>query len=147
MYKEYLAEFWYSAIALENSKVSFSILTGGVYGEVGVNTYRNAIGAHYLSHSSEYVAPPSIDIVRQWFPTIRFGEEVSAKGTLRKSLLPLRWRSGNDAHVDDADIRPIYDEEPMAEVQTTAEINVFAIGQQHTEQPEFNNEKERLTRI
>ncbi|GKC59180.1 hypothetical protein Tco_1086778 [Tanacetum coccineum] len=39
-------------------------------------------------------------------------------------------RSGNDAHADDADIRPIYDEEPMAEVQTTAEINVFAIGQQ-----------------
>ncbi|GJT84793.1 hypothetical protein Tco_1066510 [Tanacetum coccineum] len=36
-------------------------------------------------------------------------------------------RSGNDAHADDADIRPIYDEEPMAEVQTTAKINVFAI--------------------
>nr|GEZ03994.1 hypothetical protein [Tanacetum cinerariifolium] len=49
-------------------------------------------------------------------------------------------RSGNDAHDDVADIRPIYDEEPMAEVQTTAEIDVFAIGQQHTEQPEFNNE-------
>nr|GEV30038.1 reverse transcriptase domain-containing protein [Tanacetum cinerariifolium] len=48
-------------------------------------------------------------------------------------------RSGNDAH-DDAYIRPIYDEEPMAEVQATAKINVFAIGQQHTEQPEFNNE-------
>nr|GEW17492.1 hypothetical protein [Tanacetum cinerariifolium] len=45
----------------------------------------------------------------------------------------------NDAHADDADIRPIYDEEPMAEVQTTAEINVFAIGQQHTEQLGFNN--------
>ncbi|GJZ80768.1 hypothetical protein Tco_0645762 [Tanacetum coccineum] len=56
-------------------------------------------------------------------------------------------RSGNDAHVDDADIRPIYDEEPMAEVQTTAEINVFATGQQHTEQPEFNNEGEVLHRI
>nr|GEV43011.1 hypothetical protein [Tanacetum cinerariifolium] len=42
----------------------------------------------------------------------------------------------------DANIRPIYDEEPMAEVQTTAEINIFAIGQQHTEQPEFNNEGE-----
>ncbi|GJS23574.1 hypothetical protein Tco_0452206 [Tanacetum coccineum] len=27
--------------------------------------------------------------------------------------------SGNDAHADDADIRPIYDEEPMVEVQTT----------------------------
>ncbi|GJZ22225.1 retrovirus-related pol polyprotein from transposon TNT 1-94 [Tanacetum coccineum] len=51
-------------------------------------------------------------------------------------------RSGNDAHVDDADIRPIYDEEPMTEVQTTAKINVFATGQQHTEQPEFNNKGE-----
>ncbi|GJS84601.1 hypothetical protein Tco_0751142 [Tanacetum coccineum] len=51
-------------------------------------------------------------------------------------------KSGNDAHADDADIRPMYDEEPMAEVQTTAEINVFAIGQQHTEQPEFNNNGE-----
>ncbi|GKG07432.1 hypothetical protein Tco_0330401 [Tanacetum coccineum] len=46
--------------------------------------------------------------------------------------------SGNDAHVDDADIRPINNDEPMAEVQTTAEINIFATGQQHTEQPEFN---------
>ncbi|GJT27682.1 retrovirus-related pol polyprotein from transposon TNT 1-94 [Tanacetum coccineum] len=51
-------------------------------------------------------------------------------------------RSGNDAHADEADIKPIYDEEPMAEVQTTAEINVFATGQQHTKQPEFNNEGE-----
>nr|GFA23341.1 Gag-Pol polyprotein [Tanacetum cinerariifolium] len=49
-------------------------------------------------------------------------------------------RSGNDAHADDADIRPIYDEKLMAEVQTTAEIDVFAIGQQYIEQPEFNNE-------
>ncbi|GJS63947.1 hypothetical protein Tco_0678511 [Tanacetum coccineum] len=88
MYKEYLAEFWYSATALENSKVSFSIPTGGIYGEVRVNTFRNAIGAHYLPHSSEYVAPPSIDVVRHWFPTIRYGEEVSAKGTIRKSLFP-----------------------------------------------------------
>nr|GFC92762.1 hypothetical protein [Tanacetum cinerariifolium] len=51
-------------------------------------------------------------------------------------------RSGNDTHTDVTDIRPIYDEEPMAEVQTTAEIDVFAIGQQHTEQPKFNNEGE-----
>nr|GEY87097.1 hypothetical protein [Tanacetum cinerariifolium] len=51
-------------------------------------------------------------------------------------------RSGNDAHDDDAYIRPIYDEEPMTEVQTTAEIDVFAIGQHHTKQPEFNNEGE-----
>ncbi|GKE91645.1 hypothetical protein Tco_1572740, partial [Tanacetum coccineum] len=51
-------------------------------------------------------------------------------------------RLRNDAHADDADIRPIYNEEPMAEVQTTAKINIFATGQQHTEQPEFNNEGE-----
>ncbi|GJV33055.1 hypothetical protein Tco_1393455 [Tanacetum coccineum] len=92
MYKEYLAEFWYSAKALENSKVSFSIPTGGIFREVGINTFRNAIGAHYLPHSSEYVAPSSIDDVRQWFPTIGYEEEVSAKGTLRKSLIPPRWR-------------------------------------------------------
>ncbi|GJU14523.1 hypothetical protein Tco_1142489 [Tanacetum coccineum] len=49
-------------------------------------------------------------------------------------------RSGNDTDADDADIRPIYDEEPIAEVQLTAECNIFAIGQQHTEQPEISNE-------
>ncbi|GJV35826.1 hypothetical protein Tco_1408303 [Tanacetum coccineum] len=43
---------------------------------------------------------------------------------------------------NDADIRPIYDEEPMAEVQMTADDNVSATGQQHTEQPESNNEGE-----
>ncbi|GJT03252.1 hypothetical protein Tco_0824421 [Tanacetum coccineum] len=46
-------------------------------------------------------------------------------------------RSGNDTDADDAYIRPIYDEEPMAEVQLTAECNIFAIGQQHTEQPKI----------
>ncbi|GJS57848.1 hypothetical protein Tco_0652632 [Tanacetum coccineum] len=49
-------------------------------------------------------------------------------------------RSGNDTDADDADIRPIYDEEPMAEVQLTAECNIFAIGQQHTEQLEISHE-------
>ncbi|GKG31000.1 hypothetical protein Tco_0423488, partial [Tanacetum coccineum] len=29
--------------------------------------------AHYLPHSSEYVAPPSIDVVRQWF--LKNGQE------------------------------------------------------------------------
>ncbi|GJZ68146.1 integrase, catalytic region, zinc finger, CCHC-type containing protein [Tanacetum coccineum] len=56
-------------------------------------------------------------------------------------------RSGNDAHADDADIRTIYDEEPMVEVQTTAKINVSATGQLHTEQPEFNNEGETVAQF
>nr|GEV22155.1 retrovirus-related Pol polyprotein from transposon TNT 1-94 [Tanacetum cinerariifolium] len=92
MYKEYLAEFWYSAKALENSKVFFSIQPGGIFGEVRVNTFRNSIGVHYLPHSSEYVAPSSIDVFRQWFPMIGYEEVVSAKGTLIKSLFPPRWR-------------------------------------------------------
>ncbi|GJZ08169.1 hypothetical protein Tco_0542452 [Tanacetum coccineum] len=46
-------------------------------------------------------------------------------------------RSGNDTNVDNADIRPICDEELMAEVQLTVECNIFAIRQQHTEQIEI----------
>ncbi|GKA30062.1 hypothetical protein Tco_0716307 [Tanacetum coccineum] len=64
----------------------------GIYVEVGVNTFSNAIGAIYLPHSSKYVAPPSIDIVKPWFETIMYVEVVPAKGTLKKSLLPPRWR-------------------------------------------------------
>ncbi|GJX65578.1 hypothetical protein Tco_0299921 [Tanacetum coccineum] len=73
-----------------NNKVSFSIPTGGIYGVLGLNTFRKLIEAHYLSHSSDYVDPPSINIVRPWFSTIRYGEEVSSKGTLKKNLLPPR---------------------------------------------------------
>ncbi|GKG14289.1 hypothetical protein Tco_0353889, partial [Tanacetum coccineum] len=51
-------------------------------------------------------------------------------------------RSGNDAHVDDVDIRPKYDEEPMDEVLMFSDDNVSATRQQHTKQPEFNNEGE-----
>ncbi|GKC23435.1 hypothetical protein Tco_1025585 [Tanacetum coccineum] len=49
-------------------------------------------------------------------------------------------RLGNDTNTNDADIRPIYDEEPMVEVQLTSKCNIFAIGQQHTEQPKIINE-------
>nr|GEY40301.1 hypothetical protein [Tanacetum cinerariifolium] len=64
-------------------------------------------------------------------------------------------RSGNDTDADDAVIRPIYDEEPMAKVHLTAEFNIFAIRQQHTEQPEIINDgrvdqcptKDHLTRF
>ncbi|GJZ52397.1 hypothetical protein Tco_0606912 [Tanacetum coccineum] len=47
-------------------------------------------------------------------------------------------------NADDAIIQPIYDEELMAEVQLTAECNIFAIGQQHIEQPEIIVEDLRL---
>nr|GFC72793.1 hypothetical protein [Tanacetum cinerariifolium] len=89
-YKEYLSKFWYSAKALDNSKVYFSIPTGEIYGAIGLNTFRKAIGAHYMSYFSDYMDPPSIDIVRTWFTTIDYEEEVSSKGTLKKSILPPR---------------------------------------------------------
>nr|GFB49892.1 hypothetical protein [Tanacetum cinerariifolium] len=54
-------------------------------------------------------------------------------------LNTLESRSGNDTDADDADIRPIYNEEPMAKVQLTTKCNIFSIGQQHTERPEIIN--------
>nr|GEV80388.1 hypothetical protein [Tanacetum cinerariifolium] len=49
-------------------------------------------------------------------------------------------RSGHDADADDVDIQPVYEEEPMVGVPLTTKCNIFAIGQQHTEQPEIINE-------
>ncbi|GKE83671.1 hypothetical protein Tco_1557413, partial [Tanacetum coccineum] len=49
-------------------------------------------------------------------------------------------RSRNDTDADDADIRPIYDKEPIDKVQLIAECNIFAIGQQHIEQLEISHE-------
>ncbi|GJW10239.1 hypothetical protein Tco_1576066 [Tanacetum coccineum] len=89
-YKEYLSELWYTAKALKNSKVWFSTPIRGILGKVRVNTFRNAIGAHYLSHSTEYVATPPLETIRAWFSTIGYSEEIRAKGTLRKSCLPPR---------------------------------------------------------
>ncbi|GJX92839.1 hypothetical protein Tco_0347425 [Tanacetum coccineum] len=45
-------------------------------------------------------------------------------------------RSGNDTHVEDADIKPANDKEPMAEVQLTTQHNVLAYEQQHSMQSE-----------
>ncbi|GJU29993.1 hypothetical protein Tco_1173582 [Tanacetum coccineum] len=91
-YKEYLSEFWYTANTLEDSNVWVSTPTGGVRGDIGITTFRNALRAQYLPHSSMYVSPPSITTVRPWFATIRYNEEIRAKGTLKNSFLPPRWR-------------------------------------------------------
>ncbi|GJT98397.1 hypothetical protein Tco_1093915 [Tanacetum coccineum] len=73
-------------------------------------------------------------IALQMHGLIYFGEE---HNTLR-----LKMVHNIDQLQKKLDRRPIYDEEPIAEVQMTVEINVFAIGQQHAEQPEFTNEGE-----
>ncbi|GJZ59997.1 hypothetical protein Tco_0615813 [Tanacetum coccineum] len=41
---------------------------------------------------SMYVSPPSITTTRPWFATIGYNGEIEAKGTLKKSFLPPRWR-------------------------------------------------------
>ncbi|GJV31764.1 hypothetical protein Tco_1392164 [Tanacetum coccineum] len=63
---------------------------------------------------------------------------VTESSGTKSEVHDIRSRSENDAN---ADTKPIYDEKPIAKVQLTAECNIFAIGQQHTEQPEFNNER------
>ncbi|GJV14557.1 hypothetical protein Tco_1359880 [Tanacetum coccineum] len=85
-------EFWYTAKTLDDSKIWVSTPTGGIRGNIGINTFRNALRAHYLPHSSMYVSPPSITIVRPWFATIGYSGEIGAKGTLKKSFLPPKWR-------------------------------------------------------
>nr|GEY42395.1 hypothetical protein [Tanacetum cinerariifolium] len=45
-------------------------------------------------------------------------------------------RSGNDTHTDDADINLVKDKQPMVEVQLSAEHNILANEQQHSEQSE-----------
>nr|GEW79681.1 retrovirus-related Pol polyprotein from transposon TNT 1-94 [Tanacetum cinerariifolium] len=63
---------------------------GGIRGEISITTFRNALRAHYLPHSNEYVSSPSLEVVRLWFVTIGYNREIGAKGTLKKSCLPLR---------------------------------------------------------
>ncbi|GJU45676.1 hypothetical protein Tco_1202942 [Tanacetum coccineum] len=62
-YKEYLSEVWYTTKTLDDSKIWISSPIGGVRGDIGIITFRNALRAEYLPHSSMYVPPPSITIV------------------------------------------------------------------------------------
>ncbi|GJV14979.1 hypothetical protein Tco_1360302 [Tanacetum coccineum] len=92
-YKKYLMKFWYTAKVLKDStKVWFSTPMGGIMREVGVTSFRNAIGANYLYHSRDYAHPPTIEVIREWFPTIGYNRTIEATCTLKKGLLPPRWR-------------------------------------------------------
>ncbi|GJZ15339.1 retrovirus-related pol polyprotein from transposon TNT 1-94 [Tanacetum coccineum] len=76
-------------VELEGSKIWVSIPTRGIREETGVNTFKNAIRANY---SNEYVASPSLTIIRPWFSSTGYNGEIWATRTLKKSCLPPRWR-------------------------------------------------------
>ncbi|GJV45762.1 hypothetical protein Tco_1430298 [Tanacetum coccineum] len=78
-YKEYLSEFWNTTKVLPDSKIWVSTPTGEVRGEIGITTFRNALRAQYLPHSSMYVPPPSITTIRPWFATIGYNGEIREK--------------------------------------------------------------------
>ncbi|GJV87258.1 retrovirus-related pol polyprotein from transposon TNT 1-94 [Tanacetum coccineum] len=64
----------------------------GIRGDIGINTFRNALRAHYLPNSSMYVPSPFITTVRPWFATVGYSGEIGAKGTLKKSFFPIMRR-------------------------------------------------------
>ncbi|GJX96319.1 hypothetical protein Tco_0352117 [Tanacetum coccineum] len=87
--------------------------------------WKRALNCNLIDHCVSGKAQDKVDLSKALDASL---VDTESSGTTLKEQ-DTSSRSGNDAHADDADIRPIYDEEPMAEVQTTAEINVFAIGQ------------------
>ncbi|GJS12135.1 retrovirus-related pol polyprotein from transposon TNT 1-94 [Tanacetum coccineum] len=59
-----------SKCCLKEAFIKVSTPTCGIRGDIGINTFRIAIRAHYLPHSSMYVSTSSITIVRPWFETV-----------------------------------------------------------------------------
>ncbi|GJS23969.1 hypothetical protein Tco_0452601 [Tanacetum coccineum] len=70
-----------------------------------------------------------------------YGKENNRSSGIESEKHDTSSRSENNTHNEDADIRPATDKEPMAEVQVTSKHNILANGQQHAEQPKFNNEE------
>ncbi|GJT64183.1 hypothetical protein Tco_1015663 [Tanacetum coccineum] len=67
-----------------------------------------------------------------WVINRQFQQYINSQFTLDYDS-QMTNKLGNDTYADDADIKSIYDEEPMTKVHLTAECNIFAIGQQHIE--------------
>ncbi|GJR52772.1 hypothetical protein Tco_1403293 [Tanacetum coccineum] len=87
-----------SAPNLDDSKIWVSTPTCGIRGDIGINTFRNALMAHYLPHSSLYVSPPSITIVRPWFATI--GEKICGLDQISNKDATILYCLANGVKVD-----------------------------------------------
>ncbi|GJS72637.1 hypothetical protein Tco_0705478 [Tanacetum coccineum] len=84
---------------------------------------------NYFLHYTQLEIPEFRDTLIQHMEPVNKSIDKRALHKREYDSWDTNSRSGNDVHADDADIKPIYNEEPTAEVQTTAEINVFATGQ------------------
>nr|GEY69705.1 hypothetical protein [Tanacetum cinerariifolium] len=74
--------------------------TGGIRGDIGITTFRNAFRAHYLSYSSMYVPPTLYNNSKSMVCNNRLQYEDWGKGTFKKSCLPPRWRLLIDSTVE-----------------------------------------------
>ncbi|GKE43820.1 hypothetical protein Tco_1471104, partial [Tanacetum coccineum] len=83
---------------LDDSKIWVSTPTRGIREDIGINTFRNALRAHYLPHSSMYVSPPSITIVRPWFATI--GGKTGDLDQISNKDATIRYCLANGVKVD-----------------------------------------------
>ncbi|GJQ91214.1 ribonuclease H-like domain-containing protein [Tanacetum coccineum] len=121
---------------------------------------RNIVELLDVEHGVQSVIVGTVIAIQEaegWWPNDWWCRKCNARVALIKSQFRLQIRVQDETGTmlwhpikfrilsfikvaDDANIRPFYDEEPMTEVQLTAECNIFAIGQQHTEQPEIINE-------
>ncbi|GJR56664.1 hypothetical protein Tco_1407185 [Tanacetum coccineum] len=54
-YKEYPSEVWYTIKTLDDSKVWISSPTGGIRGDIGITTFKNALMAQYPPHSKHMI--------------------------------------------------------------------------------------------
>ncbi|GKF35164.1 hypothetical protein Tco_0108364 [Tanacetum coccineum] len=85
----------------------------------------NVVNTSEIHYSNTWTQESKIDMGKALYVDLVDTESIRIDSTVQDDSS----RLGNDINTDDADIRPIYDEEPMAEVQLTAECNIFAIGQ------------------
>ncbi|GJX61358.1 hypothetical protein Tco_0294258 [Tanacetum coccineum] len=73
---------------------------GGIRGDIGITTFRNALRAHYLPHLSMYVPPPSITIVRPWFATIGYSGKASGHDQISNKDAIILYCLANGVEVD-----------------------------------------------
>ncbi|GJY73596.1 hypothetical protein Tco_0478027 [Tanacetum coccineum] len=100
--------------------------------DVQINSVQ-AVDANLVVTKSNAYAKGKVDMGK----ALDAGLVVTGSSETKSDKQDTSSRSGNDTtHAVDAYIRPVNDQEPFSEVQLTAQHNVLANEQQHTEQSE-----------